>query len=444
MDKSKSIACSVHGYITVSSLAISIIDTREFQRLRRIKQLGVVSFVYPCATHTRFEHSLGVYHLTGKLLENIKKKYPRIKFNNQYLGDNILLDSNIIELIKLGGLVHDIGHGMYSHLFDDILLKDSTHENKTHEKRSELLTDIILRRNTKLEDKYINFVKSIISPKKEDKGFIYQIVCNHTSSGIDVDKFDYISRDTKTLGLDLGFNYQRLITDIIIDEKNNICYPKQLAFHITQLFHTRYALHKMVYNHKNVKLIEHYIVEMMKLMNPFCNFDESIQDMNKFIEITDETLFQMIHFYKNPPPFISISYNNKTDSESSIKEFEKSIKKACNYLDLLERRKFYTFIDEVLFNLSIEKFTEIDKEIDNTIIHLINYKIGFSSGKKNPLDHIYLYDKAKEQSFLLDRNSVSSLLPVSHFENITLIFCKHPSKVDKVKEILNKIKEKYT
>lgn len=435
MERSKTVSCSVHGFIELSPLAISVIDTKEFQRLRKIKQLGVVSYVYPCATHTRFEHSLGVYHLAGELLRNIKKKYPMIKFNNQYLGNDILLDNNIIELIKIGGATHDIAHSAQSHLFDDVFLKDCKHENKHHEKRSEILTDIILRRNTNLEDKYINFVKSIISPKENDTGFIYQIVCNHTSSGIDVDKFDYIARDTKTLGLDLGFNYQRLITDIIIDDNNNICYPKQLAFHITQLFHTRYTLHKTVYNHKNVKLIEYYIVEMMKLMNPFCKFDEAIQDMDKFIEITDETLFQMIHFYKNPPPYVSINYNNK--------DLEKNIKKASEYLDLLEKRKFYKFVDELLFNISIEDFLEYDKELDDKIIHLINYKIGLSSGKNNPLDHIYLYDKSDKKTFLLDRNSVSSLLPVSHYENITLVFCKDESlsKIDKIKDILKKIKE---
>ena len=107
----KTIFDLLHGYIEIDSEAIKIIDCKEFQRLRNIKQLGVVPLVFPSATHTRFEHSLGVYHLCNELLDKINKRQPQLS-----------LSKKIVELIKIAGLVHDIGHGPFSHLYDQFLV----------------------------------------------------------------------------------------------------------------------------------------------------------------------------------------------------------------------------------------------------------------------------------------------------------------------------------
>ena len=80
------------------------IDTYEFQRLRDLKQLGATYFVFPSATHTRFEHSIGVSHLAGKLMETLQKKQPRLK-----------ITAREIEVTRIAGLVHDIGQGPFSH-----------------------------------------------------------------------------------------------------------------------------------------------------------------------------------------------------------------------------------------------------------------------------------------------------------------------------------------
>ncbi len=125
----------IHGSITLSKMAMLIIDTPEFQRLRYIKQLSTCNFVFPNAVHTRFEHSIGTYQICKKMLYNLKKNSSKEEINligniielkdyfSKTLHEN-LLDDYIIELVSIGALCHDLGHGPFSHLFDDYFLKD--------------------------------------------------------------------------------------------------------------------------------------------------------------------------------------------------------------------------------------------------------------------------------------------------------------------------------
>ena len=100
----------IHGNIIISPLAKKIIDTEEFQRLRNIKQLGCCNFVFPSATHTRFEHSIGVYHLSCKYIDILNRK--KVYYNETER-----------KCITLAALIHDLGHGPYSHLFDELFEK---------------------------------------------------------------------------------------------------------------------------------------------------------------------------------------------------------------------------------------------------------------------------------------------------------------------------------
>ena len=103
---------SVHGNIKICSNILQIIHLPEFQRLKKIRQLGNAHYVFMGATHTRFEHSIGVSYLCGQLLTNIKDNQPTLN-----------IDDRTILLVKVAGLFHDIGHGCFSHLFDSHFLK---------------------------------------------------------------------------------------------------------------------------------------------------------------------------------------------------------------------------------------------------------------------------------------------------------------------------------
>jgi len=100
----------IHGYIKIDNLAKSIIDTPIFQRLRHIHQTGILYLVFPASTHSRFEHSIGTYYLANKMINNIKS------------NSDIYISDEIIMIVSIAGLCHDLGHLMYSHLFDNMFI----------------------------------------------------------------------------------------------------------------------------------------------------------------------------------------------------------------------------------------------------------------------------------------------------------------------------------
>ena len=404
---SKLFGCRIYGSIRVNPMALKIINTPEFQRMRDIKQLALCYHVYPAATHTRFEHSIGVYHLVGRMLDKIKYEYPDKTYDIPELGTTILSDK-IIECIKIAGLCHDIGHGPFSHVFDSILLRDSKHPNKEHETRSCLITEILCKRELpELDDNHINFIQSIIHPDENHTGVLYQIVANQLN-GIDVDKFDYLIRDAKSLGLEVGFDANRLINEFIIDSNNNIAFPKHSSTNIYELFHGRYMMHKKVYSHKTVKLIESMLSDIFIKVDPIFKISESINDMNLFCKLTDETIVHYLQLITYPPSFIRIELSEQ--EYTAVNEAYKI------YQRILSRNLYQQVIeypgDKKLF---LEKFVkhicgkasllESDFEIYNT-------KIGFvNTNKLDPFQHIYFYNRKEDNnSFTIDKTSISGLM----------------------------------
>ena len=117
---------TIHGQINMSSTAIKIIDTPEFQRLRDIRQLGACNYVFPTATHSRFEHSIGVAHLGKEFLN-------RLVINSWGDKQPLKVEENDYLMVELAGLCHDLGHGPFSHLFDDLLPEEKNHEYRSGE-----------------------------------------------------------------------------------------------------------------------------------------------------------------------------------------------------------------------------------------------------------------------------------------------------------------------
>jgi HD superfamily phosphohydrolase len=223
----------IHKYIELDAELLEIIDTTEFQRLRNIKQLGIAYYVFIGASHNRFEHSIGVSHLSGLLIKNIKDKQPELN----------ITDRDII-LIKIAGLCHDLGHACFSHFFDNLFLKSKlsiNNDNIHHEIRSENIIKYIIKKyNLNYSVEEIEFICALINSKKKRKfkkpNFMFEIVANN-KSGLDCDKIDYLLRDTKSIGLNSSFEYNRLFNQArVIDD--TICYPDKEVFNIYELFIT--------------------------------------------------------------------------------------------------------------------------------------------------------------------------------------------------------------
>ncbi|KAI4892676.1 hypothetical protein NFI96_028025 [Prochilodus magdalenae] len=197
----------IHGHIELHPLLVQIIDTPQFQRLRHLKQLGGVYFVFPGASHNRFEHSVGVGHLAGRLVRVLSERQPELSISPQ----DILC-------VEIAGLCHDLGHGPFSHLFDGSFIPEVRPGLKwKHEQASVKMFDHLVKENNlePVMEKYgltpddLIFIKEQIAgplgssassdtewPYKgrpEEKSFLYQIVANK-KNGIDVDKWDYFAR----------------------------------------------------------------------------------------------------------------------------------------------------------------------------------------------------------------------------------------------------------
>jgi HD superfamily phosphohydrolase len=177
----------VHGYVYINVEEKEIIDSYPVQRLRRMRQLAGAEYVYPGANHTRFEHSVGVMYLAGRVAEN-----PNI---------SQLISAEEAEMVRIAALLHDVGHGPFSHIFEHLLTKEL---NKTHEdmtlwiiKNSEL-KDVISKHGYDANE--IGKL-AIGTLHKRGKAFLDQII----SSSIDVDKLDFIVRDTYHTGAEYGY-----------------------------------------------------------------------------------------------------------------------------------------------------------------------------------------------------------------------------------------------
>jgi HD superfamily phosphohydrolase len=177
----------VHGYIYITEAEKQLIDSYPVQRLHRLRQLAGSEFVYLGANHTRFEHSIGVMYLAGKLTEN----------------QNIspLLSEEEIQIVRMASLLHDVGHGPFSHIFEHLLVKflDKTHEDITRWiiQKSEL-HDII----SELGYDTDRVAKLAVGElRRKGKAFLDQVI----QSAVDVDKLDFVVRDTYHTGAEYGY-----------------------------------------------------------------------------------------------------------------------------------------------------------------------------------------------------------------------------------------------
>ena len=257
----------IHDFIRVSGPELKIIDNPIFQRLRRIRQLSGAHLTYPGAQHTRFEHSLGVMHISGQA--------------GQALQEKGILKKDDIENLRLAALLHDIGHGPFSHLFEEIL------QEKRKISHEEMGKRIILK--TEMGD--------LLSKSGYDKKFITKLAfgdsklqfMNEIISGmLSADMMDYLLRDGYYTGAEHAkIDHKRLTQSLEVYQKK-LALEKSALYSFESMMHSRYQMFKAVYFHKTVRSAEVMLLESMRLAD-----DElGLTSLNliDYVELTDESV----------------------------------------------------------------------------------------------------------------------------------------------------------
>jgi hypothetical protein len=227
----------VHGFISIpSDLIFNIIEHPYFQRLRRIKQLGLTEFVYPGALHTRFHHALGAMHLMHTALKALREK-------------GIAISDEEEESALIAILLHDIGHGPYSHTLEHCLIHGVNHEE---------ISRIMMAKLNREMNGELSMAISIFEdtyPKK----FLHQLV----SSQLDVDRLDYLTRDSFFTGVSEGVvGYDRIIKMLDV-KKDELVVEAKGIYSIEKFIIARRLMYWQVYLHKTVLCVEQMMIKAL-------------------------------------------------------------------------------------------------------------------------------------------------------------------------------------
>ena len=302
----------IHDFVRVYDNELKIIDTPIFQRLRRIRQLSGAHLIYPGAQHTRFEHSLGVMHIASMA--------------GQALAEKGVVSSDDIQNLRLASLLHDIGHGPFSHLFEEIF------EEKRKISHEDLGRDIILK--TEIGD--------IISKNGFDKKLITKLAfgdsklqfMNEIISGVlSADMMDYLLRDGYFTGAEHAKIDHHRLTHSLDVYKNKLALDKSALVNFETMMISRYQMFKAVYFHKTVRAGEVMLLEAMDLAEGELGL--SSMNLDEYLQLSDDVILAKL---LNLP-----EHNSKLKASKKI---------ATNYLN---RNLFKSVFETTLTGKAITK-----------------------------------------------------------------------------------------
>ncbi len=330
LNKKKIFNDPIYGFISINhEIIFDLIEHPYFQRLRRIKQLGLTHLVYPGALHTRFHHALGTMHLMGKAIDVIKSKGHEITDKEA-------------EGVSIAILLHDIGHGPFSHALEHSIVSGISHEDISTLFMDELNKEF----NGKLD------LALKIFRNKYPKKFLHQLV----SSQLDMDRIDYLKRDSFYSGVSEGVvNTERIIT--MLNVKNDeLAIDVKGIYSIEKFIIARRLMYWQVYLHKTVLSAENLCVNILKRA--------------KEIALTNGELFctpalqEFLYHQHNLKSFKKNSTLLKTFADLDDYDIMASVKVWKTHSDKILSTLCKMLIDRTLYKISLQKKKFDTAEID--------------------------------------------------------------------------------
>ena len=288
----------IHGFIKLSRKERDLIDTKVFQRLRRIRQLAMTFLVYPGALHTRFDHSIGVMHIAGQICTKLRELNP-----------TKICDEDV-DRVRLAALLHDVGHGPFSHVSEYLLdqyAPDEDADGRVREKIHEKITVDIVRSDPEIND--------ILDCHERD--FVIEMIQGKptpdwhrdvVSSELDADKMDYLLRDSYFTGVKYGiYDLEKIIESCLIERggtETSLAVSSKGIYALEQLLLARYHMTQQVYWHRVSLISNEMIIRGISLvidgdnekMKQLYQYDEKNKDkfIKNYLKYHDEKLIESL------------------------------------------------------------------------------------------------------------------------------------------------------
>lgn len=369
----------IYGFITIpSTLICDLIDHPYFQRLRRISQMGLSHLVYPGAHHTRFHHAIGSMHLMQKAIRNLKTKGVRITDEES-------------EALCIAILLHDIGHGAFSHALEQSIVTGIHHETISLKFMEAL--------NEEFEGK-LSLAITIFTQKYPRK-FLYQLI----SSQLDMDRLDYLNRDSFYTGVAEGnISSNRLIAMLHVKNDNLVIQEKGI-YSVEKFIVARRLMYWQVYLHKTGLVAEKLLGKILKRAKELTLLGEKLPASNAFSYFLKHQVDEDNFNNKNLKTFAKL---DDYDVFSAIKEW-------ISHKDVIISK-----LSESLINRNLPKIILQKEPFSITQINEIKQQVKIAFNLKDlELDYFVYHGKIENQAYDATKNNIQILYKNGEIKDVT-------------------------
>ena len=392
----------IHGFVRANKAEQKLIGNPAFQRLRRIRQLSSTHLVYPGAQHTRFEHSLGVMHIADMA--------------GCALVEKGAINSDKIGILRLAGLLHDIGHGPFSHMFETLGFADSSSHEEMGRKIIETTEIAESISSTGYDPREV--VSTAFGGGNASR-HMTEILSGYLSA----DMMDYLLRDGYFTGVEHGKLDHRRITDSLDISRNRLAIEKSALHSFESMMHSRYQMFKAVYFHKTVRAAEVMLAEAVRLSASRLCLDS--MDISEYLKLTDEILLYRI-----------LSMDADTPDLVKAKSYTKDYQNRKLFKCVYEKFGDVTMgvpADEI--RSDIAKRAKVDKDqvfVDMSAAPAI--PVTTFSEEEQSVVLVSTRSDGSKNSQMLGISKIPLVSALSKFLNITRIYATHEAR-DKVEII---------
>ncbi|MFT4733158.1 MAG: HD superfamily phosphohydrolase [Algoriphagus sp.] len=379
-NKRKILNDPVYGFVTLpSDLIYDLIEHSSFQRLRRIKQLGLTDFVYPGALHSRFQHAIGAMHLMGQALNSLEAK------------GNLIMDVER-EAAQVAILLHDIGHGPFSHVLEYTLLSGIDHEK---------ITELIMNR---LNEEFNGALKLAIEMFKGtyQRSFFHQLI----SSQLDMDRLDYINRDSFFTGVAEGrIGVERIIKMLNIVDGDLVVEEKGLLT-VETFLNARRMMYWQVYLHKTAKSAEVILIKALERARYLLSEGKEVS-CSPFLKVFLHKKLDLQAFEKKDHTLDGFLNIDDTDIWYALKTWRSHDDKVLSFLAK-------SFVNRKLYTIMVTDLKPKKEQIDVIKKELLQKGVNLGD-----LENFYHTDSISNAGYVVENSHIRILMKSGEIKDIT-------------------------